>query len=436
MKPATNSVGYIPLAQRMRPKTPDRLYGQSHLTGPGKPLSAYLDGGCNTSAIFYGPPGTGKTSAAMLIAEVMKKPFIQLNATTDGTTEVKQAFSIAEKSENGILLYLDEIQYFNKKQQQTMLSYVESGKVQLIAATTENPYFYVYKALLSRCLILEFKSLSTEDVKQGVMDAITDINQNWTILHGNLKPEEGLDGDIAELAAGDLRKALTMLEMLCLSTQPDLNGIKHLTRSGLQNIGASAALRFDRGGDEMYDLASGLHKSLRGSDPDAACHYLARFLEAGDLVTPIRRILCAASEDVGLAWNDCALIAKALCDSALQLGLPEAKIPLGHAVCLICNAPKSNSAHDAIDAAWEDVKHGAVYPLPRNLQNVHADTTGIAPCHPKQAQNYLYPHSYPNHWVDQPYMPEPLVGKRYYMPGDNPAEQNAKRYWDAVKHRT
>ena len=428
----SESMPYKPLADRMRPKNISEVVGQSHLIGPGKPLSAYFDGGCTASAIFYGPPGTGKTTVARLIADNTNRQFISLNATLAGTADMKKVFEQAENAENGVLLYLDEIQYFNKKQQQTMLSYVESGKVQLIGATTENPYFYVYKALLSRSMVFEFKPVETDEIAKTVVNTLCKLNaETGGTLAWNLQ----IPDQIARLCAGDVRKALTILEALIQSVMPDNRGCRHLTTDDLNNLGQSGSLRFDRGGDEMYDLASGLHKSMRGSEPDAALHYLGRFLEAGDLITPIRRILCAASEDVGLAWNECALIAKALCDSALQLGLPEACLPLGQAVCMICNAPKSNSAHDAVHAAWDDVKRGAVYSLPRNLQNVHADTTGTAPSCAKQAQNYLYPHDYPNHYVKQPYLPEEIKDKIYYHAGNNPAEQRAKTYWDQIKQK-
>lgn len=417
-----------PLADRMRPSDISHIIGQEHLLAPGKPLRAYFEQKCPVSAIFYGPPGTGKTTVAKLIAKAVDKPFLTLNATLANTADMKKIFELAEEA-HGILLYLDEIQYFNKKQQQTMLSFVESGNIQLIGATTENPYFYIYKALLSRCMVFEFKPVPAQDIAK----ALTQIPNLSAI---KIEPSiEAVCERIAQLSSGDVRKAFTITEMLINTATADTSGRPCITLETLASVMGNAVMRYDRGGDEMYDLASGLHKSMRGSDPDAALHYLSRFLEAGDIMTPIRRILCAASEDVGLAYSQCALIAKTLCDSALQLGLPEAQLPLAHAVLMICSAPKSNSVHEAIKNAWSDVKNGAVYPPPRNLQNVHADTTGTAPCCAKKAQNYLYPHDYPNHWVDQPYMPKEIENKKYYQYGENPAEQNMKNYWQKVKNR-
>lgn len=425
--------GGRPLADALRPEKIEDVIGQHHLLDPGKPLRIYLDSGCTTSAIFYGPPGTGKTTMANVIAARSGRPLIRLNATTAGTADIREVFKAADASDQGVLLYLDEIQFFNKKQQQTLLSYVESGKVQLIGSTTENPYFYIYKALLSRSLVFEFKPVSQEDIQCAVLLAVGRLisdPQNPSRLA--VAPD--VPRLIADAASGDVRKALTILDMAIQGTAPDASGTIRITKDSIKACGQNGSVRFDRGGDEMYDIASGLHKSLRGSDPDAALHYLARFLEAGDLLTPIRRLLCAASEDVGLAYSQCAVTVKALCDTALQLGLPEAQLPLAHAAILICNAPKSGSVHEAINAAWDDVRAGAAaYPLPRTLQNVHADTTETVPCCAKQAQNYLYPHDYPNHWVEQPYLPEALAGTRYYHFGDNPSEQNAKNYWQQIK---
>lgn len=415
-----------PLAEKYRPQALNEIAGQKHLLGQNGPLRAYIENNIEASAIFYGPPGTGKTTIAHIIAESQGRPIVRLNATSAGSKELKDAIDKAHTASNGVLLYLDEIQYLNKKQQQLLLPDMESGRIRLIGSTTENPYFYVYGAILSRSLVFEFKPIPEKELVKAVRQA--------AIREGVMLTPEAADR-IAALASGDARRALSVLET-AIAMADNRSGPHRTTLDvmDIEAIGQAAAQRYDKGGDETYDLASGLMKSLRGSDPDAALYYLARFLAAGDLLTPIRRILCSASEDIGLAYPMAAVIAKACCDTARELGLPEGALPLSQAVILLANAPKSNSAHDAIKAAIAIVENGGAYPPPRNLQNAHADTktrTGFA----ASIQNYQYPHDYPDHWVDQPYLPETLTGTRFYTPGDNPTEQASASYWAAVKRK-
>lgn len=412
------------LAEKYRPRTLDEIAGQKHLLNKNGPLRAYAEKRIETSAVFYGPSGTGKTTVARIIAASQGWPIVRLNATSAGAKELKNAIDEAHNVPGGILLYLDEIQYLNKKQQQLLLPDMESGKIRLIGSTTENPYFYVYGAILSRSLVFEFKPVEKDELAKLVRDIGAKENISLT--------QEAAD-KIAAIASGDARKAISILETAIAMARAAKNDT-NLDVEDVLATGQAAAQRYDKGGDETYDLASGLMKSLRGSDPDAALYYLARFLAAGDLLTPIRRILCSASEDIGLAYPMAAVIAKACCDTARELGLPEGALPLSQAVILLANAPKSNSAHDAVKAAIHAVENGGAYPPPRNLQNAHADTkthTGSA----APASGYQYPHDYPNHWVDQRYLPDALVGTRFYTPGDNPAEQTSASYWAAVKQK-
>ena len=418
----------MPLADRIRPTALCDVVGQTHLIGKNRPLARVIESGKIPNMIFYGPSGVGKTTIARIIAESANMRLHKLNGTSASTADLKSVIAEIDTfyGSAGILLYLDEIQYLNKKQQQLLLPDMESGKIRLIGSTTENPYFYVYGAILSRSLVFEFKPIPKEELIKAVRNAA--IRENVM-----LTPDAA--DRIAALASGDARKALSILETaIAIASNAAGHPRTTLDIADIEATGQAATQRYDKGGDETYDLASGLMKSLRGSDPDAALYYLARFLAAGDLFTPIRRILCSASEDIGLAYPMAAVIAKACCDTARELGLPEGALPLSQAVILLANAPKSNSAHDAVKAAIHAVENGGAYPPPRNLQNAHADTkTHTDPAVP--ASGYQYPHDYPDHWVDQRYLPDALVGTRFYTPGDNPAEQTSASYWAAVKQK-
>ena len=415
-----------PLADEIRPKTLDEVVGQKHLLAPGAVLRRLIESGAEANMVFYGPSGTGKTTIANIIAQRTHKTLYRLNATTASLQDVKDIIADVGTlmAPGGILLYLDEIQYFNKKQQQSLLEFMENGSLTLIASTTENPYFYVYGALLSRSTVFEFKAVPPEEAEGAVRRAL-DIERERAALP--LTWEEGVPRQIATACGGDVRKAINAVELLCQAAQPR-DGQIMLTSGDASQLAQRSAMRYDKGGDTMYDLASALMKSLRGSDPDAALHYLARFLEAGDLVTPCRRLLCSASEDIGMAYPQAVSIVKACVDTAMQLGLPEAQLPLAQAAILLATAPKSNSVVEGISAAWADVKAGRTGDVPRELQNVHADSTGM-----EREQGYRYPHSYPGHWVRQQYLPDALKSVKYYRYGDNKTEQAAKVYWEKIK---
>ena len=415
-----------PLADEIRPQTLDEVAGQKHLLGEGALLRRLIENGAEANLIFYGPSGTGKTTIANIIARRTKKTLYHLNATTASLQDVKAIIGDVDTmmTPNGVLLYLDEIQYFNKKQQQSLLEFMENGKITLIASTTENPYFYVYNALLSRSTVFEFKPLTAEETVPAVVRAL-EIVRGQSALP--LSWEDDVPAAIAAGCGGDVRKAVNAVELLYQAARPE-NGQLMLTREDALQLAQHSAMRYDRAGDDHYDLLSALQKSIRGSDPDAAVYYLGRLLVAGDLLSPCRRLLVIAAEDIGLAYPQAMAITKACVDAAVQLGLPEARLPLAEAAVLLATAPKSNSAHNAIIAAMADIEAGKVGQIPRHLQNVHADSAGTG-----KTASYQYPHNYPNHYVKQRYLPESLGDTRYYVYGDNKTEQAAKRYWDGIK---
>ena len=419
-------MAYRPLADEIRPKTLDEVVGQKHILGKDGLLRRIIEGGDIPNLIFYGPSGTGKTTVANIIAQRTNRPLHRLNATTASISDIKDIIADIGTllAPDGVLLYLDEIQYFNKKQQQSLLEFMENGKITLIASTTENPFFYVFGAVLSRSTVFEFKQITAEDALPAIDRGVDLLNER---LGGNLVLEDGVREHIASACGGDIRKAMNALELLSSAARRE-GGKLLISLEDAQTAAQKSAMRYDREGDNHYDIASALMKSLRGSDPDAAVHYLARLLEAGDLITAIRRLLCSASEDVGLAYPQAVPIVKACVDSALQLGLPEAKLPLSEAAILLTTWPKSNSACMAIDAAMADVRAGRTGDIPRELQNVHADSAGM-----EREQGYLYPHDFPGHWVRQQYLPNELKNRKYYQYGDNKTEQAARRYWEEIK---
>ena len=417
---------YQPLADLLRPETLDDVVGQEHILGQGAILRRLIDSGNVPNMVFYGPSGTGKTTVANIIAKQTNRTLFKLNATTASTADIKEIVSQLDTflAPNGVLLYLDEIQSFNKKQQQSLLEHIENGKITLIASTTENPYFYVFNAILSRSTVFEFKQIDAPAALKAVKRAVSFMEER-TALHA--EPEDGTLEYIAHCCGGDLRKAMNAVEVLFSAAVPQ-NGVIPITMEDVKAVTQKSALRADRDGDSHYDLLSSLQKSIRGSDPDAACHYLARLLEAGQMPSACRRLMVIAAEDIGLAYPQIIPIVHACVEMALKLGMPEARIPLGDAAVLMATSPKSNSAHIAFDAALADVRAGKAGPIPRHLQNVHADTYTM-----EREQGYLYPHNYPNHWVKQQYLPDSLAGKTYYEYGPNKLEQAAKAYWDAIK---
>ena len=417
---------YQPLADLLRPESLDNVYGQAHILGKGAVLRRLIESGNIPNMIFYGPSGTGKTTVANIIAKQTNRTLYQLNATTASTADIKNIVSQLDTfmAPNGVLLYLDEIQSFNKKQQQSLLEYIENGKITLIASTTENPYFYVFNAILSRSTVFEFKQLSADAVLQAVERAVRFL-EDRTALKADC--EEGALQYISSACGGDLRKALNAVEVLFSAGVSDGKVLK-LTLEDAKAVTQKSAMRADRDGDSHYDLLSALQKSIRGSDPDAACHYLARLLEVGQMQSACRRLMVIAAEDIGLAYPVILPIVKSCVDMALMLGMPEARIPLGDAAVLMATSPKSNTGHVALDCALADIRKGKTGDFPRHLQNVHADTYTM-----EREQGYLYPHDYPHNWVKQQYLPDELVDTQYYTYGDNKLEQAAKQYWDAIK---
>ena len=417
---------YQPLADLLRPQTLDDVVGQEHILGQGAVLRRLIESGNIPNMVFYGPSGTGKTTVANIIAQKTNRTLFKLNATTASTADIREITGQLDTlmAPNGVLLYLDEIQSFNKKQQQSLLEYIENGKITLIASTTENPYFYVFNAILSRSTVFEFKQISREAALKAVRRAVAFMETRTGLT---AKPEEGALEYISGASGGDIRKSLNAVEVLFSAARPEGNSLR-ITLEDAQAVTQKSAMRADRDGDNFYDLLSALQKSIRGSDPDAACHYLARLLEAGQMQAACRRLMVIAAEDVGLAYPMILPIVKSCVDMALMLGMPEARIPLGDAAVLMATSPKSNSGHIALDTALEDVRKGSGRGFPRQLQNVHADTYTQ-----ERAQGYLYPHDFPNHWVKQQYLPDDLVGKHYYTYGPNKLEQAAKQYWDLIK---
>lgn len=418
-----------PLADRIRPTELDDVVGQKHLLGEGKALRRLIEAGDIPNLIFYGPSGVGKTTVASIIASKTKRSLRRLNGTTASTQDIKDIVNELDtfSAPNGILLYLDEIQYFNKRQQQSLLEYIENGKITLIASTTENPYFYIYPAILSRSTVFEFKSVEPDEVIPSIKRGFNILADEYQV---KLDIEEDVFKRIASGCGGDVRKSLNSVEN-CFFATPTVDGKKNITTSLAKEFVQKSAVRYDRDSDEHYDIISAYQKSMRGSDPNAALHYLARLLQSGDLPSACRRLMVCACEDVGLAYPQIIPIVKSAVDIAMMVGLPEARIPLADAVILVATAPKSNSGEAAIDKAMADVQSGNYGPIPRRLQNKHFDGEDAE----EKGQFYVYPHDYENHWVYQQYLPDRIKNKKYYEFGPNKNEQAFKSYWDRVKNK-
>lgn len=422
-----------PLADRLRPETISEVVGQEHLIGDNGILKRVIENGEVPNMIFYGPSGIGKTTVANIIAKKTGKTLHHLNATSASVSDVKDIINSLDTflTTNGVLLYLDEIQHFNKKQQQSLLEFMENGKITLIASTTENPYFYVYNAVLSRSVVFEFKPLTELDIKKALERAVTKLSEEDYKAYKIKATDEALM-HIAASGGGDVRKALNSLELCFLTTPANENGEIVIDEEIAEQATQKKVLRYDRDGDSHYDVLSAFQKSIRGSDPDAAVYYLAKILSAGDMISACRRMLVIAAEDIGLAYPQAIAITKACVDSALQLGMPEARIPLAEAVIMLATSPKSNSAILAIDAAMQDIEAKDTGSIPSHLQDAHyggAEKMG-------HGAGYKYPHSYPDHFVKQQYLPDKIKNTVYYEFGDNKMEKLTKDYWDKVKENS
>jgi len=411
-----------PLADFLRPAEISEMVGQEHLLSENKALRKIIDSRKTVNLAFYGSPGTGKTTLAEIIAKNSNTMFKKLNCTTASTADIKEIISTIGTfgTQNGILLYLDEIQYFNKKQQQTLLEFIENGQIILIVSTTENPYFYIHSALLSRMIVFEFKPIPKDEVLKALNRAMLFLQKE----HKRLKVDDGTLLQITYSCGGDVRKALNILELAAISSN-----FGEVNTETILQLSDKSYMKYDKSGDEHYDLLSAFQKSMRGSDPDAAIHYLARLLESGDLPSVCRRLMVCACEDVGLAYPQAITFVKSCVDIALQVGMPEARIPLADAVILVCLSPKSNSACNAINKAISDIKSGKSGSIPRHLQNKHFDGEDVR----VKGQNYLYPHHFENHFVKQQYLPDAIKSAKYYEFGQNKNEQLFKNFWDEFK---
>lgn len=415
-----------PLADRMRPQELCEVVGQKHILGEGKVLYNIINSGNIPNMIFYGPSGTGKTTVANIAAKRANKPLYKLNATNASVSDIKSMLQEAESmlGADGVILYLDEIQNFNKKQQQSLLECIENGRVTLIASTTENPYFYIYNAILSRSTVFEFQGVEESDIEKALVRAANELRESY-----KLEIDDDALKHLAQSSSGDVRKALNSLEVSILATAPNEEQVVKITLETAESVTMKKAFRHDRDGDSHYDVLSAFQKSVRGSDPDAALHYLSRLIEAGDIQSIARRILVMAAEDVGLAYPNAIVITKACVDAALQLGFPEARIPLAEAVIMLATAPKSNSVICAVDSALSDIRNGKMGDIPPHLKDAHysgASKLG-------HGISYKYPHSYPNNYVKQQYLPDTLKNSKYYIPSNNKLEKQTEKYWNEIK---
>lgn len=420
-----------PLADKLRPQQIDDMVGQSHIIGKGKIINKLIENKTIPNMIFYGPPGTGKTTLANIIANVTGKKYIKLNAVNCGVKEIKEAIDSSKRdlfSYNGIILMLDEIQALNRKQQQSLLEVIEDGSVTLIASTADNPYFVVYKAILSRSSIFEFKSINKNDILIGLKKSVEKLKTIYR--YESINVEEKALEYIAQTCNGDMRSALNKLELVFNIGIDITSNCVDITLENVMDCSSIKMLNFDRGGDDGYSILSAFHKSLRGSDPDAAIHYLARLVKAGDIQGVTRRLLCVASEDIGLAVPQAITITEACVSAALQLGFPEARIPLAQATIYLAQCPKSNSVISAIDMALADLDTIETGDIPNHLKDAHY--SGAADL--GRGVDYKYPHDYPNHYIDQQYLPDPIKDRKYYNPGNNKNEKSFENYWDILKN--
>ena len=418
---------YRPLADEIRPQTLEDVVGQSHILGKNGVLRRIIESGQVPNMVFFGPSGTGKTTVANIIANQTHRTLHRLNATTASIADIREVIADVDTllAPNGVLLYLDEIQYFNKKQQQSLLEFMENGKITVIASTTENPYFTIFNAVLSRSTVFEFKPVTPQEIRPAVDRAFRLLEERNGVT---IQASDDVRDYLATACGGDVRKAINGAELLCAAGE-NVDGVVTVTLEDAELVGQKSAFRYDRDGDNHYDILSALQKSIRGSDPDAGLHYLARLLEAGDLVSACRRLMVIASEDVGLAYPQAVSIVKSCIDAANMLGLPEARIPLAEAVILMATAPKSNSAIMGIDAALSDIRKGNYGDIPAYLMDSHyAGAKKLG-----RGLTYQYPHSFPNHYVPQQYLPDRLKDATYYQYGENKTEQAAKAYWAHIK---
>lgn len=421
-----------PLADRLRPQQIDDMIGQTHIIGKGKIINKLIENKTIPNMILYGPPGTGKTTLANIIANVTGKKYIKLNAVNCGTKEIKDAIDSSKRdlfSYNGIILMLDEIQALNRKQQQSLLEVIEDGSVTLIASTADNPYFVVYKAILSRSTIFEFKPINKNDIFAGLKKSVEKIKKLNTYEIVNV--DENALEYIAQTCNGDMRSALNKLELVINLGTDITNNSVNITLENVMDCSTVKMMNFDRGGDDGYSILSAFHKSLRGSDADAAIHYLARLVKAGDIQGITRRLLCVASEDVGLAVPQAITITEACVSAALQLGFPEARIPLAQATIYLAQCPKSNSVISAIDLALADLDSIETGDIPMHLKDAHY--SGAAKL--GRGLEYKYPHDYENNYVDQQYLPDPIKDRKYYTHGLNKNEKSFDQYWKTLKNK-
>ncbi len=418
-----------PLADLIRPKQLSEVFGQEHILGENKILDRIVKSGRISNMIFYGPPGVGKTTVANIIAEKSGKIFYKLNATNASLKDIQEITKELDTflGVNGVVLYLDEIQNFNKKQQQSLLEYIEDGRITLIASTTENPYFYIFKALLSRSTIFEFKPVEENDIKKALNRAIEIKSKGYNEIKLQVEPEA--INYLCAYCNGDVRKAINGLEVALNSTKPNSDKVVVIDLETVKDSTQSKIIAYDNDGDAHYDILSAFQKSIRGSDADAAIHYLARLIKAGDLISICRRLQVIAAEDIGLAYPQVSMIVKSLVDSARELGFPEARIPLAEATILLATSPKSNSACLAIDAALNDLENMSIGDIPNHLKDAHYS----GDCKMGRGVEYKYPHNYPNHYVKQQYLPQNINNKIYYQYGDNKFEKAIKDYWDKIK---